>query len=148
MAMLQVAFAGTFSATLEPTVRARLGTPCDVILADETGIVSQLSDVDVLITLAFTREMGAAAKRLKLVQVPGAGLDRIDRAALPAGRSWQTSTATRSASPSTCWARCSRCRAASRGSTRHLGGGLGKPGGGELAHRGHPRYSRRARASN
>jgi len=85
MAMLQVAFVGTFSATLEPTVRARLGMPCDVILADETGIVSQLSDVDVLVTLAFTREMGAAATRLKLVQVPGAGLDRIDRAALPEG---------------------------------------------------------------
>ena len=29
--------------------------------------------------------MGAAARRLKLVQVPGAGLDRIDRSALPAG---------------------------------------------------------------
>src|SRR5712692_2699081 len=84
-AILQVAFAGTFSATLEPTVRARLEMPCDVIVADETGIVSQLSDVDVLITLAFTREMGTAAKRLKLVQVPGAGLDRIDRGALPAG---------------------------------------------------------------
>jgi phosphoglycerate dehydrogenase-like enzyme len=39
----------------------------------------------VLVSLAFTREMGAAAKRLKLVQVPGAGLDRIDRTALPAG---------------------------------------------------------------
>ena len=44
MAMLRIAFAGTFSATLEPTVRARLGMPCDVILADETGIVSRLSD--------------------------------------------------------------------------------------------------------
>jgi phosphoglycerate dehydrogenase-like enzyme len=29
--------------------------------------------------------MGALADRLKLVQVPGAGLDRIDRAAVPAG---------------------------------------------------------------
>src|SRR5262249_23243584 len=38
-----------------------------------------------LVTLAFTREMGEVAGRLKLVQVPGAGLDRIDRAALPAG---------------------------------------------------------------
>jgi len=83
--MLRVAFAGTFSATLEPAVRARLQTPCDVVLGDETGIVTRLSDVDVLVTLAFTREMAAAAKRLKLVQVPGAGLDRIDRSALPAG---------------------------------------------------------------
>jgi phosphoglycerate dehydrogenase-like enzyme len=39
--------------------------------------------VDVLITLAFTPAMGAAARRLKLVQVPGAGLDKIDRSALP-----------------------------------------------------------------
>src|SRR3989442_7970468 len=83
--MLQVAFAGTFSASLRPPVRARLAMPCDVIVGDEIGIVSRLSDVDVLVTLAFTREMGAAAKRLKLVQVPGAGLDRIDRSAVPLG---------------------------------------------------------------
>ena len=85
--MLQVAFAGTFSATLEPSVRARLTMPCDVVMGDETGIVSRLGDVDVLVTLAFNREMAAAAKNLKLVQVPGAGLDRIDRSALPAGAS-------------------------------------------------------------
>lgn len=82
--MLRVAFAGTFAATLEPSVRARLKTPCDVIVSDEAGIVPRLSDVDVLVTLAFNPEMGASAKKLKLVQVPGAGLDRIDRSALPA----------------------------------------------------------------
>jgi len=59
--------------------------PCDVILDDEAGIVSRLADVDVLVTMAFTRAMGGAATRLKLVQVPGAGLERIDRSALPAG---------------------------------------------------------------
>src|SRR5215470_13109761 len=85
MSMMRVAFAGTFSATLEPAVRAHLAAPCDVVLGDEAGIVARLTDVDVLVTLAFTHEMAAAAKRLKLVQVPGAGLDRIDRAALPAG---------------------------------------------------------------
>jgi phosphoglycerate dehydrogenase-like enzyme len=83
--MLHVAFAGTFSATLEPSVRARLQTPCDVIVGDELGIVPRLSEVDVLVTLAFNHEMAAAAKRLKLVQVPGAGLDRIDRSALSMG---------------------------------------------------------------
>jgi len=85
--MLQIAFAGTFSSTLEPSVRARLEVPCAVIVADEAGIVSRLSDVDVLVSLVFSREMGAAARRLKLVQVPGAGLDRIDRSALPVGAS-------------------------------------------------------------
>ena len=83
--MLQVAFAGTFSATLEPSVRARLSIPCDVILGGEADIVPRLSGVDVLVTLGFNREMAGAAKRLKLVQVPGAGLDRIDRSALPIG---------------------------------------------------------------
>jgi phosphoglycerate dehydrogenase-like enzyme len=85
--MLRVAFAGTFSASLEPRVRSLLTEPCAIVLGDETGIVSHLADVDVLVTLGFTREMGSAARRLKLVQVPGAGLDRIDRSALPAGAS-------------------------------------------------------------
>ena len=83
--MLRVAFAGTFAARLEERVRAHLDIPCDVIVDDESGIVSRLPEVDVLVTLAFSRQMGGAARRLKLVQVPGAGLDRIDRSALPAG---------------------------------------------------------------
>ena len=83
--MIHVAFAGTFSASLEPRVRVHLAVPCEISVADEPGIVSKLAAVDVLVSLGFTREMGAAAGRLKLVQVPGAGLDRIDRAALPQG---------------------------------------------------------------
>jgi len=35
--------------------------------------------------MVFTAEMAGAARRLRLVQVPGAGLDRIERAALPSG---------------------------------------------------------------
>jgi phosphoglycerate dehydrogenase-like enzyme len=83
--MLRVALAGVFAARLETLIRARLQVPCDLVSADETAIVPRLGDVDVLVTLTFTRAMGAAARRLKLVQVPGAGLDRIDRSALPAG---------------------------------------------------------------
>ena len=83
--MTHVAFAGTFSRSLEARVRAHLDVPCDITLADEAGIVAKLASVDVLVSLAFTREMGAAAGPLKLVHVPGAGLDRIDRTAVPAG---------------------------------------------------------------
>jgi phosphoglycerate dehydrogenase-like enzyme len=54
---LRVAFAGAFAIGLEQPVRAHLSMPCDVILADEVGIVSRLSDVDILVTMAFTREM-------------------------------------------------------------------------------------------
>jgi phosphoglycerate dehydrogenase-like enzyme len=83
MDTLVVMFAGTFAASLENRVRARLTLPCEIGVADEAGVVSLMPDVDVLVTMGFTREMGQAAKRLKLVQVPGAGLDRIDRSALP-----------------------------------------------------------------
>jgi phosphoglycerate dehydrogenase-like enzyme len=82
---IRVAFAGTFAASLAVPVQARLRVPCEVAIGGEADIVSRLGDVDVLVTMGFTREMGAAGGKLRLVQVPGAGLDRIDRAAIPAG---------------------------------------------------------------
>jgi len=83
--MLRVAFAGTFAARLEALVRAQLGVPCEIVCDDEDGVVGKLAEMDVLVSMGFTSAMGRAARRLKLVQVPGAGLDRIDRAALPKG---------------------------------------------------------------
>ena len=80
--MLTIALAGTFAASLEASLRAQLRMPCQIVVADEAAIVSKLGDVDVLVTMSFTRQMAAAAPRLRLVQVPGAGLDRIDRGAL------------------------------------------------------------------
>src|SRR6516164_6951318 len=80
---MRVAFAGTFSGSLAEPLRRHLTTTCEIVVSDEAGISAQLVDVDVLVTMALTPEMGRAATRLKLVQVPGAGLDRIDRSALP-----------------------------------------------------------------
>jgi phosphoglycerate dehydrogenase-like enzyme len=84
-APLRVAFAGVFAAHVADRVRARLRIPCEVAVGDDHEIVAKLGEVDVLVTMAFTREMAAAAPRLRLVQVPGAGLDRIDRSALGPG---------------------------------------------------------------
>lgn len=78
---MKVAFAGVFAGHVADRVRARLRIPCEVTLVDDR----EIGDVDVLVSMAFTREMAAAAPRLRLVQVPGAGLDRIDRAALAPG---------------------------------------------------------------
>jgi phosphoglycerate dehydrogenase-like enzyme len=83
--MLQVAMAGTFAASLETPLRRRLKTPCRLVVADETAIAALLDDADVLVTMALTAAMGQRAGKLRLVQVPGAGLDRIDRSAMPAG---------------------------------------------------------------
>jgi phosphoglycerate dehydrogenase-like enzyme len=82
---MHVAFAGTFARSLEARVRGRLPLPCEVTLADETDVIAALGSIDVLVSMAFTQAMSAAAGRLRLVQVPGAGLDRIDRTALPPG---------------------------------------------------------------
>jgi phosphoglycerate dehydrogenase-like enzyme len=83
--MMHVAFAGTFTASLEQPVRRHLTTPCEIIVASEIDILPRLAEIDVLVTMGLTAEMARAAPRLKLVQVPGAGIDRIDRSALSEG---------------------------------------------------------------
>ena len=79
-----MAFVGGFAACFVEPVRARLETTCELLVGQEDELLPRLSEVDVVVTLAFTPAMGAAASRLRLVQVPGAGVDRIDRRALPA----------------------------------------------------------------
>ena len=86
--MLRVAFVGTFPASLAEPVRRPLTIPCDIVVSDDADIIfSRLAEVDVLVTMVLTAETGRAATRIKLVQVPGAGLDRIDRSGLPDGAS-------------------------------------------------------------
>jgi phosphoglycerate dehydrogenase-like enzyme len=82
---MKVAFAGSFAPRLAEPVKAQLALPCEIVLGDENGIVARLADVDVLVSMGFTAAMAAAAPRLRLLQVPGAGLDRIDRGALRPG---------------------------------------------------------------
>lgn len=84
--MLRIAFAGSFAGPFEPLVRPLITTPCETLQADEDAVLAHLAEIDVLVTLAFTAAMGkAAGPRLKLVQLPAAGLDRVERAALPSG---------------------------------------------------------------
>jgi len=82
---MKVAFAGSFAVRLAEPVRAQLAIPCDVIADDEARIMPRLADADVLVSMGFTKEMAEAGPRLRLIQVPGAGLDRIDRSALRPG---------------------------------------------------------------
>ena len=82
---MKVAFAGAFAARLVDPVRTRLSPSCELIVEDEADIVSCLNDVDVLVSMSFSVRMAEAAPRLRLVQVPGAGLDRIEPGALRPG---------------------------------------------------------------
>lgn len=88
--MLRVAFVGALASSFADRVRAHLIEPCEFVHTDEKHATDVLPGVDVVVTLVFTREMSAVARRLRLIQVPGAGLDRIDRAALPPGSSLAT----------------------------------------------------------
>jgi phosphoglycerate dehydrogenase-like enzyme len=83
--MPKVGIVGTFAASLEGAIRRNLTIPCEIVVSDEAGITSRLAESDVLVTMVLTRDMARACTRLKLVQVPGAGLDRIERSAIPSG---------------------------------------------------------------
>ena len=82
---MKVAFAGSFAVRLAEPVQARLAVPCEVISDDEAYVLPRLADTDVLVSMSFTKAMAEAGRRLRLIQVPGAGLDRIDRSALRPG---------------------------------------------------------------
>ena len=82
---MKAAFAGSIALRQVEAVRKRLTIPCEIVSDDEDAILRQLGDADVLVSMAFTKEMAAAGKRLRLVQVAGAGLDRIDRSQLRPG---------------------------------------------------------------
>jgi len=82
---MKAAFAGSFAACMIEPVRARLLIPCELVAADETDILTHLPDTDVLVSMGFSVQMASVAPKLRLVQVPGAGLDRIDRTAIRPG---------------------------------------------------------------
>lgn len=82
---MKVAFAGSFAIRIAEPVKQLLSMPCDVVAGDEAGMLAELADTDILVSMGFTRAMAEASPDLRLVQVPGAGLDRIERTALRPG---------------------------------------------------------------
>ena len=82
---MKVAFAGSFAVRLADPVKSHLGVPCEVVAGDEAAMIAELADTDVLVSMGFTKAMAEASPNLRLVQVPGAGLDRIERTALRSG---------------------------------------------------------------
>lgn len=82
---MKVAFAGSCALRLAEPVRQQLSTPCELIEGDEANILPRLFDADVLVSMGFTKKMAEASTNVRLVQVPGAGLDRIDRSVLLPG---------------------------------------------------------------
>lgn len=82
---MKAAFAGSIAVRLAEPVRPRLTIPCEIVTGDEAAILHQLGDANVLVSMTFTKEMAIAGPNLRLVQVPGAGLDRIEQSQIRRG---------------------------------------------------------------
>src|SRR5262249_14127397 len=82
---MKVAFLGAFAMRFADTVVARMEIPCNMLSQRELTVLDGLKDTDVIVSMAFDARISAAAPQLRLVQVPGAGLDQIDRNALRPG---------------------------------------------------------------
>ena len=52
---------------------------------DEGVVCKAIGEVDVAVTMIFTPRMGRAAKHLRLIQMPGAGYDKIHPESVPSG---------------------------------------------------------------
>jgi phosphoglycerate dehydrogenase-like enzyme len=76
---MKAVFAGPIAMRQAEPVRERLKVPCEIVTGDEAAILHELPNADVLVSMGFDKAMASAGQRLRLVQVPGAGLDRIDR---------------------------------------------------------------------
>jgi len=72
---VKVAFVGAFAVRLADRVKAHLTNPCESP-ADEAAIASQIAEVDAVVTLAFTRQMGMGPTAQARAGA-GPGLDRI-----------------------------------------------------------------------
>lgn len=60
--------------------------PVEFLYADDTaGVIAKIHQADVLLSLQFTPEMGAAANGLKLIHCAGIGTDKIHMPSVPAG---------------------------------------------------------------
>ncbi|HET9353065.1 MAG TPA: hypothetical protein VFO32_03630, partial [Sphingomicrobium sp.] len=61
---MKIAFAGFFAIRLADLVRTHLSIPCEVVENDETAILPQLADADVIVSMGFSRQMAEAGPRL------------------------------------------------------------------------------------
>ena len=71
----------------DPLIAGYLDEPGWAVLVrrPDEEVIERLPDVDVVVGGRFTAEMAAAAKRLRLLHVPGAGVDRVALDALAPG---------------------------------------------------------------
>ena len=97
--MPNVGIVGTFAASLEDAIRRNLTIPCEIVVSDEAGIISRLADIDVLVTMVLTKEMGRAVRVSNSFRCPARVSTGSTAQRYPAGHGWRMSTGTRTGLP-------------------------------------------------
>jgi phosphoglycerate dehydrogenase-like enzyme len=86
---MKILLIGTFAAAGQPLLERFLRTTCEIIpfggRFEEDAILRQIPDADVVVGAPFTGNMAACARRLRLIQNTGTGLDRYDLSSFPKG---------------------------------------------------------------
>ena len=86
--MLKVAVIGFHWSEWIPVLESEVTTPIEVVFVpsfDEATVARAVADVDVIISDRLTVAMGRAAKRVRLVHMPGAGYDKFQAGSIPEG---------------------------------------------------------------
>ena len=85
---MKVAMLGAPVAPRRDWLISHLSFPIETVVVPshvESDIIPKIGDAEVIITTYFTPEMGQAAKNLKLLQMSGAGYDKIHPDSVPDG---------------------------------------------------------------
>jgi phosphoglycerate dehydrogenase-like enzyme len=86
--VLKIVVLGPHMGEWLPFFRALLATPAEVGWVgtyEPEAVAEAVAEADVVVTGVLTPPMTSRCRRLRLVHMPGAGYDKIDRAAIPDG---------------------------------------------------------------
>lgn len=86
---MKVVLLGGIAALGEEMIRAHLRCPCEITVIADASLAKQhlelFESADVIVGWPLTRDIAAAARNVKLVQVAGAGVDGVSFDVLPPG---------------------------------------------------------------
>lgn len=86
---MRVLLIGTFASAGRPLLERFLCAPCEIVAFpgtfDEAKVLGEIAAADVVVGAPFTSKMGERAKRLRLIQNTGVGIDRYDLNSFPPG---------------------------------------------------------------
>ncbi len=84
----KVVLVGPFLEQFVPSLSGQVELPVEFVVtpgARDEDVCPLVSDAQIAVTSLWTKAMGSEASCLRLIQVPGAGCDKIDATAIPEG---------------------------------------------------------------